>query len=231
MAIAEQDRRLPTVELADPDELVLLPSTDGLDTDPPVVERALELVEKHPNGLPPPRFIGAVEIPREDTQDASEALRPWANKKNIPPQDYLDALLALNKAGLLNLEPDTDGHLEGTAVEKDSDGELDSVGQYLVEISRIPLLAGKEEERDLAGGIEKGNEAARTRFITANLRLVVSVARRYTGNGRELLDLIQEGTIGLIEAVKRFDYRRGLKVLNLCNLVDKTSHHTSDLAR
>lgn len=86
----------------------------------------------------------------------------------------------------------------------------DPVRMYLREIGRVNLLTAAEEV-DLAKRMEAGSMAARERLIQANLRLVVSVAKKYIGRGMSLLDLIQEGNIGLIRAVEKFDYRRGYK--------------------
>ncbi len=86
----------------------------------------------------------------------------------------------------------------------------DAVGAYLKEIGRIPLLT-REQEVDLARRAETGDQDARRRLIEANLRLVVSVAKRHTGRGLDLLDLVQEGNRGLIRAVEKFDWRRGFK--------------------
>ena len=90
---------------------------------------------------------------------------------------------------------------EGVAID-------DPVRMYLKEIGRVPLLTA-EEEIELAKGIEAGDEAARRRLTEANLRLVVSIAKRYVGRGMLFLDLIQEGNLGLLKAVEKFDYRRG----------------------
>jgi RNA polymerase primary sigma factor len=86
----------------------------------------------------------------------------------------------------------------------------DAVGIFLNELRRFPLLTAKEEV-ELAKRIEGGDQAARERMINSNLRLVVSVARRYQNQGLSLLDLIQEGVLGLIRAVDKFDWRRGYK--------------------
>lgn len=86
----------------------------------------------------------------------------------------------------------------------------DSVRMYLREIGRIPLLTW-EEEVDLAKKIGKGDNQAKKRLAEANMRLVVSIAKRYIGRGLDLLDLIQEGNTGLIRAVEKFDYNRGFK--------------------
>jgi len=97
----------------------------------------------------------------------------------------------------LDLEPDaTPGLTE------------DTVGMYLREISQVPLLTAAEEV-SLAKALERGDLRARRRLIESNLRLVVSIARRYSGRGLSFLDLIQEGNVGLMKAVERYDWRLG----------------------
>ena len=88
--------------------------------------------------------------------------------------------------------------------------EEDPVRAYLREIGKIPLLT-PERERELAIRAEQGDALAKKELAEANLRLVVSVAKRYAGRGMLFLDLIQEGNLGLIKAVQKFDYRRGFK--------------------
>jgi RNA polymerase sigma factor, sigma-70 family len=86
----------------------------------------------------------------------------------------------------------------------------DPVRMYLKEIGKVPLLSA-EEEIDLAKRMMKGDEEAKKRLAEANLRLVVSIAKRYVGRGMLFLDLIQEGNLGLIKAVEKFDYTKGFK--------------------
>ncbi|HCG86569.1 MAG TPA: RNA polymerase sigma factor RpoD [Lachnospiraceae bacterium] len=86
----------------------------------------------------------------------------------------------------------------------------DPVRMYLKEIGKVPLLSA-EEEIELAQRMEEGDEDAKKRLAEANLRLVVSIAKRYVGRGMLFLDLIQEGNLGLIKAVEKFDYRKGYK--------------------
>ena len=86
----------------------------------------------------------------------------------------------------------------------------DPVRMYLKEIGKIPLLTG-EEEMEVAKRLAEGDEAAHNTMVEANLRLVVSIAKRYVGRGLPLLDLIQEGNLGLIKAVGKFDYTKGYK--------------------
>lgn len=86
----------------------------------------------------------------------------------------------------------------------------DPVRMYLKEIGKVPLLSS-EDEIDLAQRMENGDEEAKKRLAEANLRLVVSIAKRYVGRGMLFLDLIQEGNLGLIKAVEKFDFRKGFK--------------------
>ena len=92
---------------------------------------------------------------------------------------------------------------EGVAID-------DPVRMYLKEIGKVPLLSS-EEEIELAKKIEEGSQYAKKKLAEANLRLVVSIAKRYVGRGMLFLDLIQEGNLGLIKAVEKFDYRKGYK--------------------
>ena len=89
-------------------------------------------------------------------------------------------------------------------------GVDDPVRMYLKEIGKVPLLTA-DEEIELAKRMEEGDEDAKKRLAEANLRLVVSIAKRYVGRGMLFLDLIQEGNLGLIKAVEKFDYRKGYK--------------------
>ncbi|MEE8689904.1 MAG: RNA polymerase sigma factor RpoD [Heyndrickxia coagulans] len=118
-------------------------------------------------------------------------------------------------------DEDAPSHLE---LEKENDEEFDlndlsvppgvkindPVRMYLKEIGRVDLLSA-DEEIELAKRIEQGDEEAKRRLAEANLRLVVSIAKRYVGRGMQFLDLIQEGNMGLIKAVEKFDYRKGYK--------------------
>lgn len=115
----------------------------------------------------------------------------------------------------LEVSDDDFEKLEEPAVEidisiPDSVSLEDPVRMYLKEIGRVDLLTA-EEEIDLAQRMERGDEFARERLAEANLRLVVSIAKRYVGRGMQLLDLIQEGNLGLLKAVEKFDYHKGYK--------------------
>jgi RNA polymerase primary sigma factor len=134
--------------------------------------------------------------------------------------DHIDDILEhLQSLGIaIGSDSDLDGEenveqesleAEGVAV---PDGiEIDDpVRMYLKEIGRVRLLTA-EEEIDLALKIEMGEEEAKRQLVEANLRLVVSIAKRYVGRGMLFLDLIQEGNLGLMKAVEKFDYRKGFK--------------------
>jgi len=131
---------------------------------------------------------------------------------------------AVDEDDVAPLEPDAvpapDGEPDGEAA-PDEEVEIDlsvpegiaiddPVRMYLKEIGRVPLLTA-EEEVEYAERIEQGDEEAKRRLAEANLRLVVSIAKRYVGRGMQFLDLIQEGNLGLIKAVEKFDYRKGFK--------------------
>jgi RNA polymerase primary sigma factor len=105
---------------------------------------------------------------------------------------------------------DTDTPEEVELAVPDGISVNDPVRMYLKEIGKIPLLT-PDEEIDLAKRMEKGSEEAKRRLAEANLRLVVSIAKKYVGRGMLFLDLIQEGNLGLIKAVEKFDYRKGYK--------------------
>ncbi|MEG1500896.1 MAG: sigma-70 family RNA polymerase sigma factor, partial [Clostridiales bacterium] len=121
---------------------------------------------------------------------ALEAIEPVedAPPEEIPNEEIMDLDLSIP---------------EGIAID-------DPVRMYLKEIGRVPLLSA-EEEVILAKKMENGDDEARRRLAEANLRLVVSIAKRYVGRGMLFLDLIQEGNLGLIKAVEKFDYHKGYK--------------------
>ena len=128
-------------------------------------------------------------------------------------EDYLrpideDALPELEQ--LEEIEEVTDEELKNADALADSYATDDPVRMYLKEIGKIPLLT-PEEEIGLAIRMAQGDEEAKRRMAEANLRLVVSIAKRYVGRGMLFLDLIQEGNLGLIKAVDKFDYTKGYK--------------------
>jgi RNA polymerase primary sigma factor len=132
------------------------------------------------------------------------------NKTEVPEGMDLDADLDVDDDGFIPSEEDeidtSDLDLsvpEGISVE-------DPVRMYLKEIGKVNLLTA-DEEIELAKRMEMGDELAKKRLAEANLRLVVSIAKRYVGRGMQFLDLIQEGNLGLIKAVEKFDYTKGYK--------------------
>ena len=130
--------------------------------------------------------------------------------------DFDEELLLADDA---DFNPELTGDPELVMDEEDMDLEAsipkgiavdDPVRMYLKEIGKVPLLSA-DEEIELAKRMEQGDEEAKKRLCEANLRLVVSIAKRYVGRGMLFLDLIQEGNLGLIKAVDKFDYRKGYK--------------------
>ena len=111
--------------------------------------------------------------------------------------------------GIVELEDDSDKDVDLSIIEGNINVD-DHVRMYLKEIGKVPLLT-TEEEVELAKLMEDGDERAKRRLSEANLRLVVSIAKRYVGRGMLFLDLIQEGNLGLIKAVEKFDYSKGYK--------------------
>lgn len=128
-----------------------------------------------------------------------------------------ESLESMNIEVIEDFTPDLDTNLDATdpaLVESELQAEGvnidDPVKVYLKEIGRVPLLTS-DEEIELATRMAQGDIAARKRLSEANLRLVVSIAKRYVGRGMQFLDLIQEGNLGLIKAVEKFDYTKGFK--------------------
>jgi RNA polymerase primary sigma factor len=103
---------------------------------------------------------------------------------------------------------DAEHEAEEAKLERTPSPTEDTVGAYLRQIAKVPLLTAAEEI-SLAKALERGDNRARRRLIESNLRLVVSIARRYSGRGLSFLDLIQEGNLGLMKAVERYDWRLG----------------------
>ena len=122
----------------------------------------------------------------EEAAADSAAQAAMASEKEITVEEQLDLSVP-----------------EGIAID-------DPVRMYLKEIGKVPLLTA-DQEIELAQRLEDGDEAAKQQLAEANLRLVVSIAKRYVGRGMLFLDLIQEGNLGLIKAVEKFDYRKGFK--------------------
>ncbi len=126
-----------------------------------------------------------------------------------PARNIVNFPKKVMKQDAMEYEPSADllAELETERAEELDRGMDDAVKQYLKEIGRYPLLKG-EEELYLAERIANGDDAAKRKLIEANLRLVVSIAKRYSSQGLPLLDLVQEGNMGLMRAAQKFDYKR-----------------------
>ncbi|HEY2536365.1 MAG TPA: sigma-70 family RNA polymerase sigma factor [Solirubrobacteraceae bacterium] len=154
--------------------------------------------ETEPSLVGPEAGAGAEHAPA--IEDAGGA-RPLASVEETHATDSLQRV----RGARTRIE-----ELRKTDVELGGEPSLDSLRLYLRSIGRVPLLSA-EEEVSLAKRIERGDVAAKQHMVEANLRLVVSIAKGYVGRGLTFLDLIQEGSLGLIRAVEKFDYRKGYK--------------------
>ncbi len=143
-------------------------------------------------------YLDSVEMTPEEIEKVYEAL------EQVGIEVVSDAVM-IEKEKKENPEKDIDSDLATEGVSVD-----DHVRMYLKEIGKVPLLSA-DREIELAQRMEQGDEEAKSELVEANLRLVVSIAKRYGGRGMLFLDLIQEGNLGLIKAVDKFDYRKGYK--------------------
>lgn len=154
----------------------------------------------------------STDVSRDADIDVSEQ---ELKNMNLDKLDSIDGLLDDD------LDDDFSDDFDGKDGEEDIDldavdllegvGTDDPVRMYLKEIGTVPLLSA-DEELELAKKKSAGDESAKKRLIEANLRLVVSIAKRYTGRGMSFLDLVQEGNLGLIKGVEKFDYEKGYKL-------------------
>ena len=166
---------------------------------------------------------------KKNVLDEKEVLATFAGEELTPEKldriyDFLDKkhVDVLKMSNDDDMDPDLFSEDEDADPEDEIDvehidlsvpegiGVDDPVRMYLKEIGKVPLLS-PDEEIELAKKIELGDEEAKKKLAESNLRLVVSIAKRYAGRGMQLLDLIQEGNLGLIKAVEKFDYRKGYK--------------------
>ena len=136
-------------------------------------------------------------------------------RANVPSGQVEDFYQYLAAAGVEVLDSAEEAPAErddrpSPVLDMSVEPSLDSLRLYLRQIGRVPLLTA-EQEVSLAKRIERGDMEAKAQMVEANLRLVVSIAKGYLGRGLSLLDLIQDGSLGLIRAVEKFDYRRGFK--------------------
>ena len=175
------------------------------------LEKLLELAKKKKNVLEQKEIIDFFhgEILNPDQLDQIDDFLENNKVDVLTPEEDLDIEPDLFLEEEMTEEEDIDvdnlelSMPEGVSIE-------DPVRMYLKEIGKVPLLT-PEEEIDLAKRMEMGDESAKKRLAEANLRLVVSIAKRYVGRGMQFLDLIQEGNLGLIKAVEKYDYSKGFK--------------------
>lgn len=164
------------------------------------VELGAEIIEQIYNFLDN-NNIEVIESVPEDLNPDIEKLNDSALFDDDADDDHFEKDLELEEEDI-NL--DAIDLLEGVGTE-------DPVRMYLKEIGTVPLLSG-DEELELAKRKQDGDKYAKQKLIEANLRLVVSIAKRYTGRGMSFLDLVQEGNLGLIKGVEKFDYTKGFKL-------------------
>ena len=158
-----------------------------------------------------------IEVDSSETEEADQEIpeEPTNDDLSLDKLDNIDDIL------LDDLSDDFSDEFSEKDADQDVDldnvdllegiGTEDPVRMYLKEIGTVPLLTA-DEELELAKRKTEGDEAAKERLIEANLRLVVSIAKRYTGRGMSFLDLVQEGNLGLIKGVEKFDYTKGYKL-------------------
>lgn len=170
------------------------------------LEEDLHSLENHPLELETsPLELEEIPEMHEDLAPLAEAPELEAESILVLPTMATEEEHPVRRAAIRRRRSeDQDEHAANTA----DAGESDAVMTYLREIGRVPMIT-HDREIELAKRIESGDRDAKKQFILANLRLVVSIAKRYVGRGLTLLDLIQEGNIGLIRAVQRYDWRRG----------------------
>ena len=173
-----------------------LDATSYLDLTDDDYEKAFEAFKKagfEVTGGDQEKSLDDVDIP----DDLSE------EELNSPDDDFDD----------VDIEDSEESNIDVDNLENFNNSDVkvnDSVKLYLKEIGRVPLLKSQEEQ-ELAKRIAQGDKRAKDKLITANLRLVVSIAKHYIGRGMQFLDLIEEGNLGLMKAVEKFDYTKGFK--------------------
>ena len=148
---------------------------------------------------------------KNENQISEAEFETLTDSFKIEPDEMINLRAELENSGVMISDPDLGADDDGI----DTDGEDanvvdDSVKMYLKEIGKVPLL-NADRELELAQKMGAGDQKAKQELVEANLRLVVSIAKRYVGKGMFFLDLIQEGNLGLMKAVDKFDYRKGYK--------------------
>ena len=154
--------------------------------------------------------IDELELDSEQQDKFYAALEKMGVEIAVEEEDVLEPSTLEDDDGLTEVEEVTEDEINEAFSMADGLAIDDPVRMYLKEIGKVNLLS-PEEEIDLAKRMLEGDEGAKKRLAEANLRLVVSIAKRYVGRGMQFLDLIQEGNLGLIKAVEKFDYTKGYK--------------------
>ncbi|MBD0328977.1 MAG: sigma-70 family RNA polymerase sigma factor [Thermoleophilia bacterium] len=154
-------------------------------------------------------FQALLEEADEQGFVAAADIESLAEAHDLDEDEVEELARALDERGI-EMRPAAETALEDAPAPEGLPGSTDSLGLFLSEIGRHPLLTAAEEVA-LAKRVERGDAAAKERMINSNLRLVVSIAKRYRGHGVPLSDLIQDGVVGLNRAVEKFDWRRGFK--------------------
>ena len=152
-------------------------------------------------------FLGPLHLTQEEMDQVLEELQTEGVDVLLP--DLVEEELAEREADFEAQSAEEDAE-RFSELDAESGMVSDPIHMYLKDIGRVPLLTS-EEEIELARRVENGDEAARHKLEEANLRLVVSIAKHYTGHSMSLMDLIQEGNLGLIRAVEKYDYRKGFR--------------------
>ena len=154
--------------------------------------------------------IDELELDPEQQDKFYAALDKMGVEIAVEDDDLADDIPLVDDEGFSDVEEVTEDEINETFAMADGLAIDDPVRMYLKEIGKVDLLT-PDEEIELAKRMLEGDENAKKRLAEANLRLVVSIAKRYVGRGMQFLDLIQEGNLGLIKAVEKFDYRKGYK--------------------
>lgn len=149
------------------------------------------------------KLINSAKDGKLNEEDINEKLARF----DLDVQQMEDVFTAIEEKGITIETTSLEDKMSLDSLEGTTD---DSVKMYLKDIGQVPLLTS-DEEVDLAERMARGDQSAKARLSEANLRLVVSIAKRYVGRGMQFLDLIQEGNLGLMKAVEKFDYKKGFK--------------------
>jgi|GEM_PF-281831 len=144
------------------------------------------------------------------SREILDAFRLWLDELELEPAQLDEFYAALDDAQISVVHGDEEEPEAEPEVEQSAEITTDALQLFLKDIGRVPLLTAAQEV-ELAKRIERGDHSAKQAMVEANLRLVVSIAKRYRNQGLPFLDLIQEGTIGLVRAAEKFDHRKGFK--------------------